>query len=111
MSIKRLLLRYVSVIVFRELLRTARISAETKLGAATLLGIALLPFGVVLFGSYAWWLLTGRRMPGPLGRVLPPRTMTTEVFVNPFPKQMPADLREALMRLPSATTSSSRTSA
>jgi hypothetical protein len=59
MSIKRLLLRYVSVIVFRELLRTDRISAESKAGAMTLVGIALLPFGVVLFGSYPWWLLTG----------------------------------------------------
>ena len=95
MTLSRVLLRYGWSIGIRELERTTRISAETKLRVGVLAGIAFSPFVV---GSYVWWLLTGRRLPGVVGRILPPRDMTTEVLVNPFPKNPPTGMREVLAR-------------
>jgi hypothetical protein len=85
---KRLLRHYIWSITVRELSRSRIISPETKVGVIALTGVLMSPFVV---GSFAWWLLTGKRLPGRLGRWLPP---PSAVMVDPFPKQLPADVRE-----------------
>lgn len=85
---KRLLRHYIWSIAARELSRSRMISARAKVGVIALAGVAMSPF---VIGSYAWWLLTGKRLPGRLGRWLPP---PNAVIIDPFPKQLPADVRE-----------------
>jgi hypothetical protein len=85
---KRFLRHYLWSIIVRELSRSRMISAEAKVGVIALAGLLMSPFVV---GSFVWWLLTGKRLPGRLGRWLPP---PGAVIVHPFPKQLPADVRE-----------------
>ncbi len=86
---KRLLRHYIWSITVRELSRSRMISAEAKVGVIALTGVLVSPFVV---GSFVWWLLTGKRLPGRLGRWLPPPSAV--VIVDPFHKQLPADVRE-----------------
>lgn len=56
--------------LLRGLLRTPRLDAETKLGSVALLGLLMSPFVLARVGVLIWWQITGRRLPGWLGRQL-----------------------------------------
>jgi hypothetical protein len=85
---KRLLRHYIWSITVRELARSRSVSAETKVGVIVLTGLLVSPF---VISSFVWWLLTGKRLPGRLGRWFP---SPTTVIVDPFPKRLPPDVRE-----------------
>ena len=86
MSAKRLLLRWAWIAAWREVLRTPRIPAETKVGVMFLLGLAAAPFVVLVGGAaFIWWLLTGRRLAGPIGRWIGP---PSRMLLNASPKQL-----------------------
>jgi len=91
-GLKRAGWRYAWRIGLREVLRSPRISAETRVVTIVLTGLLISPFVV---GSAIWWLLTGRRLPGRLGRWFPP---PTTVFVNPIRGGLAPDIREFLDR-------------
>lgn len=86
MSAKSLVLRWAYIAAWREVLRTSRIRAEIKAGVMFLGGLLVAPFVVVFFGTaFLWWLLTGKRLPGPIGRWTGPPAMA---FFNAYPKQL-----------------------
>jgi len=91
-DLKRVLLRYVWTISFHELMRARAIPAEVRVGVLFLAGLLMVPF---VLASYIWWLLSGKRLPGRLGRRLP---LPNVVVVTPFPKNLPADVHEVLTR-------------
>lgn len=93
---KRLILHWCLVVAVREMLRTPRVSAETKAGVVVLSGVLVSPLVVSVVGaSLIWWLLTGKRLPGLLGRLIGPPAL---IFVNAYPRQLrrlPPDIRAA----------------
>jgi hypothetical protein len=100
MSAKGLVLRGACIAAWREALRSPQIPAETKAGALFLAGVVVAPFAVVFFGgSFLWWLLTGKRLPGPIGRWTgPPAT----ALVNAYPKQLrnlPPDILAVMKKI------------
>lgn len=97
-DLKRVLLRYVWTICFRELMRARAIPAEVRVGVLFLAGLLMVPF---MLASYIWWLLSGKRLPGRVGRRLP---LPNVVVVIPFPKNLPADVHEVLTRSKSTGT-------
>jgi hypothetical protein len=62
------LIGYAWVIAFRELVRTPRIPVEIRRGSVILAGLLTSPF---VISAFAWWVLTGKRLPGPFGARLP----------------------------------------
>lgn len=84
---KRFFRHYLWSITVRELSRSRMISPQAKVAVIALAGLVMSPFVV---GSFVWWLLTGKRLPGRLGRWLP---SPSAVIVDPFPTQLPADVR------------------
>jgi hypothetical protein len=80
----------------RGLLRSDRPDAETKLGSVALLGLVTSPFVLARAGILIWWLLTGRRLPGWLGRQLG-HPITFLVSTAPhWRARMPVELRAVL---------------
>lgn len=96
----RLLLRWAWSAGSRELTRSHRIAAEDKVVLTVAMGIVVAPFAVVLFGgAYLWWLVTGKRIPGPVGRWI---GAPSRLVMNAYPNQttqMPPEMRAALGRL------------
>lgn len=86
-ELKRHLIAYAGVIAFRELLRIPGIPIEIRRGSVILAGLLTSPFVILAF---AWWVLTGKRPPRPLGAWLGDPTV---VRVNIF-KKLPAALLE-----------------
>jgi hypothetical protein len=86
-ALKRHLIGYVWVIALRELLRVPRIPVEIRRGSVLLAGLLTSPF---VISGFAWWVLTGKRLPGRLGAWLHDPTV---VRVNMFTK-LPATLLE-----------------
>ena len=84
---KRHLIGYASVIAFRELLHLPWIPVEIRRGSVILAGLLTSPF---VISAFAWWVLTGKRLPGPLGTWLPDPAV---VRVNMF-RKLPATLLE-----------------
>lgn len=98
-SARRLLVRCVWGIAVREFARAEFVSAETRIAVIVLAGVVVAPFVVVLGGgSYLWWLITGRRLPGRLGRWLGPPAETFASQSGPKVASLPPDIREALSR-------------
>jgi hypothetical protein len=91
MSWPSMLLRYAWVIGWRELMRSPRWTPERK--AWVLMASGMLMSGPVTIAT-VWWLLTGR---GPL-RWLGIR----KAFVNPFPRELPAEVRVGLEQIKNA---------
>jgi hypothetical protein len=96
MSWPRLLARYAWIIALREWLRFARVRPEVRMGTTAFIGAVEAPF--VIFGwpvARLWWLITGRRLPRPLGLLFPP----PRVLADPFRGDPnPSDIRELLRR-------------
>lgn len=88
-ELRRHLIGYVWVIAFRELLRTPRIPVEIRRGSVILAGLLTSPF---VISAFAWWVLTGKRLPGPFGALLHNPAV---VGVNMF-RKLPATLLEDL---------------
>ncbi len=88
MSIKRLLVGYMWTVVLTELERTPRISDEAKVAGVTLLGGFV--FAPVVVGAYVWWLMTGKRLPGRLGRWVgsPAKLSFGSIPRRPPPKEL-----------------------
>jgi hypothetical protein len=84
---KRQLIGYAWVIALRELLRTSRIPVEIRRGSVILAGLLTSP---LVISALAWWVLTGKRMPGPIGAWLRDPAV---VRVNMF-RKLPASLLE-----------------
>lgn len=80
------LIGYAWVVAFRELLRTPRIPVEIRRGSVILAGLLTSPF---VISAFAWWVLTGKRLPGPFGAWLDPAVMRVNVF-----RKVPATLFE-----------------
>jgi hypothetical protein len=57
-------LGYAWVIAFRELLRAPQIPVEIRRGGVILAGFVTGPF---VISAFAWWVMTGKHPPGPLG--------------------------------------------
>lgn len=95
MSVKGLLLRYGWAIALPEWTRWSRIQPEVRVTTTAIAGALIAPFVVfVLPVGRLYWLMTGKRLPGPLGLVAtPPR-----VLVNPFPESLPSEIRQLLER-------------
>jgi hypothetical protein len=93
---KRLLFRYGSAIALREWLSWERISPKVRVATVAAGGAIVAPF-VVFVAPLArvYWLLTGKRLPRPLGFLGPPRY----VFVNPFRVNTPPEIAELFERL------------
>jgi len=89
-NLKRMLRRYLWLVASRELMRSRLIPVQTKVVGVVYLALLMSPF---LIGSWVWWLITGKRLPGPLGRWLQPPTVA---IVNAFPKRLPADMQDWL---------------
>jgi hypothetical protein len=85
-ELKRHLIGYAWVIALRELLRVPGVPVEMRRGSVVLAALLTGPF---VISAFAWWVLTGKRLPGPLGAWLHDPAV---VRVNMFPK-MPASLR------------------
>lgn len=81
------LIGYAWVIALRELLRLPEIPVEMRRGPVVLAGLVTGPFVITAF---AWWVLTGNRLPGPLGAWLHDPAV---VRVNMF-RKLPASLLE-----------------
>jgi hypothetical protein len=100
MSAKGLVLRWAYIAAWREALRTQQITAESKAGVLFLAGLVVAPFVVVVFGgAFLWWLLTGKRLPGPIGRWTGPPAMA---FLNAYPKQLrrfPPDILAVMKKI------------
>jgi hypothetical protein len=65
------------------------------MGTTAVIGAMTAPFAFVWPVARLWWLLTGRRLPHPLGRLFPP----PRVLVDPFRGDPnPSDIRELLKR-------------
>jgi hypothetical protein len=96
MNWSRRLVRYAWIIALREWMRFERVRPEVRLGTSAFMGAVIAPF--VVFGwpvARLWWLITGRRLPRPLGWLFPP----PRVFVNTFGGDPnPPDIRELLKR-------------
>jgi hypothetical protein len=91
-ALRRAVWRYAWKNGLRELLRSPLISAEARVTSIVMMGLLISPF---VLGSAIWWLLTGKRLPGYLGRWFPPPTTVT---VNPIPRGLAPDIREFLDR-------------
>ena len=106
MVMKRLVLRWGWDAGWSELNRSRRIPHKEKLALNRVAGA----FEVVLLGSaFGWWMLTGKRVPGPLGRWLAPPPL---VYMNEYPKrrtQMRSDMVAALLREAKYALESTRT--
>jgi hypothetical protein len=89
---KRHLIGYAWVIAFRELLRVPRIPVEIRRGSVILAALLTSPF---VISAFAWWVLTGKRLPKPLGAWLGDPTV---VRVNMF-RKLPPTLLEGSARL------------
>lgn len=63
-NFKRHLIGYAWVIALRELRRIPRIPAEIRRGSVILAGLLTSPF---VISAFAWWVLTAKRLPGPVG--------------------------------------------
>jgi hypothetical protein len=86
-ELKRHLIGYAWVIVLRELLRVHRIPVEIRRGSVILAGLLTSP---LVISAFAWWVLTGKRLPGPLGAwLLDPAVVKVNMFT-----QLPATLLE-----------------
>jgi hypothetical protein len=80
-ELKRHLIGYAGVIVFRELLRIPGIPIEIRRGAVILAGLLTGPF---VISAFAWWVLTGKHPPGILGLWLrDPAAVRVNVFRKP----------------------------
>jgi hypothetical protein len=80
-ELKRHLIGYAWVIALRELLRTPRIPVEIRRGSVVLAGLVTSPF---VISAFAWWVLTGKRLPGPFGAWLgDPAMFRVNVFRKP----------------------------
>jgi hypothetical protein len=86
-ELRRHLIRYAWVIALRELLRTTRVPIEIRRGSVVLAGLLASPF---VISAFVWWVLTGKRLHGPLGAWLGDPAV---VRVNVFGK-LPATLLE-----------------
>jgi hypothetical protein len=80
-------LGYAWVIAFRELLRAPQIPVEIRRGGVILAGFVTGPF---VISAFAWWVMTGKHPPGPLGIWLRDPAV---VRVNMF-RKLPASLFE-----------------
>jgi hypothetical protein len=100
MGMQRFLLRWAWIAGSRELTRSQRVAAEDKVVLTVAAGIVVAPLVVFLFGgAYLWWLFTGKRIPGPVGRWI---GAPSRLMMNAHPKQttqMPPEMRAALGRL------------
>lgn len=97
--LRYLALQYAWAIASRELLRSSRWSGDQKARAMVFIGM-LISGPVTLVAL--WWLLTGRG---------PGRWMFGRVFVNPFRRQMPADVRAGMLALKKAAADTARAAA
>jgi hypothetical protein len=80
-ELKRHLIGYAWVIALRELLRNPQIPVEIRRGSVVLAGLVSGPF---VISAFAWWVLTGKRLPGPFGAWLGDPTMfRVNVFRKP----------------------------
>lgn len=91
---RRTLLRWACFFGWRELIRCKRVPAESRAGLIVLAAIPIAP-AVTLTSSaaYVWWLATGKRLPGRLGKWLGP---PSRFGMSAYPKQvveMPPDIR------------------
>jgi hypothetical protein len=97
MSMTGFFLRYGWAIGLREWLRWSRIRPEVRVRTTAVVGAVIAPFVVfVLPVGRVYWLITGRRLPGPL-RLL---ATSPRIFVNPnpFPDSRPPEIRQLLER-------------
>jgi hypothetical protein len=86
-ELKRHLIAYAWIIALRELLRIPRIPIEIRRGSVILAGLLTSP---LVISAFAWWVLTGKRLPGPLGAWLQdPAVVRVNIFTKP-----PATLRQ-----------------
>jgi hypothetical protein len=86
---KRHLVGCAWVIGLRELLRTPLIPVEIRRGSVILVGLLSSPF---VISAFAWWVLTGERLPGPLGAGLrDPAVIRVNMFAT-----LPAPLHDDL---------------
>ncbi|MFZ1997250.1 MAG: hypothetical protein WAU75_24250 [Solirubrobacteraceae bacterium] len=82
-ELKRHLIGYAWVIALRELLRTPQIPVEIRRGSVVLAGLATGPF---VISAFVWWVLSGKRPPGPFGAWLgDPAMCRVNVFRKPPP--------------------------
>jgi hypothetical protein len=94
MSWSRLLAWYGWIVALREWQRCRRVSSEVRVGVGATAGAVIAPF-VVFVSPVArlYWLITGRRLPPPLGWLFPP----PHILVNPFPAdERPPEIRALL---------------
>jgi hypothetical protein len=95
MSMKGLLLRYGWAIALREWAGWSRIRPEVRVNTTAIAGAVIAPFVVfVLPVGRLYWLITGKRPPGPFGLLAP----TPRIVVNPLPVNFPPEIRELLER-------------
>ena len=80
----------------REWARFDRVRPEMRIRTTATVGAMIAPFGAFVMPiARLHWLLTGKRLPGPLGSLFPPPT----VVVNPFRADPgPPEIRELLER-------------
>lgn len=86
-ELKRHLIAYAWVIALRELLRIPRIPVEIRRGLVILAGLLTSP---LVISEFAWWILTGKHLPGPPGAWLHDPAV---VRVNMF-RKLPATILE-----------------
>lgn len=92
---RRFLLRLGWAIGLREWVSCSRIRPEMRVRTVVFLGVIIAPFSVfVLPVIRLYWLITGRRLPRPLGLLDP----APHVFVNSFADYPPPEIRQLLER-------------
>lgn len=80
-ELKRHLIGYAGVIALREWLRIPGIPVEIRRGSVILAGLMTSP---LVISAFAWWILTGKRLPGPLGAWLHhPAVVRVNMFTKP----------------------------
>jgi hypothetical protein len=95
MSWRRIFMSYGWAIALREWQRCKRIQPEVRLATTAFAGAVLAPVVVFLWPiGRLYWLITGRRLPRPLGMLAPP----PRIVVKPFPMNSPPEIRELLKR-------------
>jgi hypothetical protein len=78
---KHHLIGYAWVIALRELLRIPQIPVEIRRGSVVLAALVSGPF---VISAFAWWVLIGKRLPGPFGAWLgDPAMFRVNVFRKP----------------------------
>jgi hypothetical protein len=81
---------------YTEFLRAQTLEPETRIRWILLIGFAFGSFGMLRLAVFAWWLLTGRRVPGWLGeRIGHPAAFLADLATG-HSSGMPPELRAVL---------------